>query len=478
MYIPTNKEHQNIIRKILCAEDDIYKKIICLLSLGIQFKNFIETTPIKRIKQLKVLFIELDTLEDMREDVYKATEGSVFYPFILEYKKHLLHADLLKHTTLLHGGGKKKKSTLPTCLTLLMCLTPNIASVVTDKKAVSNQLTQLYPANYKTPTHRRLSAISEYLPSRFSYTASVLLNDWYGPKSSRDLNMFLTPNHNGICVWNSESYLASPATIQTMLVKFKEYYSNIRRRYGQTLKHGFKDSPMADMGVVPAYKKTTYNELQENILSIMDATKANLGLFMPNSVIVIGMKFVDSRGGDGHAFNVIVDTETPTEGCIVDPNYVATGSGQGFFCTDGFDVSKGVVGVHTSPTLESAVENYLNLIYKIRRPLIEIEDPATSTFSITTMDEINDGFTASREGSEYLIRTFHGVNSEGYMTRPQLNEYITSHMQRIIDKRQPSTSKAYMNKRAFKLHVNTLKTGQHRSRTHNSKGTSRGKKHR
>ena len=64
MYIPTNKEHQNIIRKILCAEDDIYKKIICLLSLGIQFKNFIETTPIKRIKQLKVLPSTLFKIND------------------------------------------------------------------------------------------------------------------------------------------------------------------------------------------------------------------------------------------------------------------------------------------------------------------------------------------------------------------------------------------------------------------------------
>jgi len=453
MYIPNNIDHQNIIRKTLCAEDVIYKKIICLLSLGIQFKKFIDTGPTNRITQLKVLFIELDTLEDMREDIYQATEGSVFYPFILEYKKHVVQTELLSHTPL-RGGGKK--AIMATSLALLMCVNPNIASVVTDKKAITNQLKQLYPTNYKNATHRRLATISEYLPSRVSYSATTLLNSHYGPKSSRELNMFLTPNHNGICVWNSQSYLASPATIQTMLVKFDDYYKNIKRRYSQTLRHGFTKGPDSDMGVVLEYKKITLSVLQENILSIMEAAKTSLGLFAAGSVIVIGMRFSDFT--EGHAFNIIVDTENPTEGCVVDTNYVATGSGDGFFCTERF--VEGVLGVHKSPTLELAVENYLNLVYKLRNPPLEIEDPATTTFSITTMDEINEGFTASREGSEYLIRKFHGVNSEGYMTRPQLNEYITARMQGILNKRQSKS----MNKRALKNHGQTLRVSSHNSR--------------
>ena len=501
MYIPTNKTHQDIIRKVLCEEDEIYKKIICLLSLSIQFQNFIETDQVDRIKQLKVLFVELDTLDDLRKDMYEAVEGSLFYPFMNDYKKYVLHIELLQRTEKLQGTNKlqgikggssrsksksksrsksKSKSKLSTCLTLLMCVNPNIASVVTEKKVIANQLKQLYPVNYKSNGHRRLSAISEYLPSRFSYTASVLINNWYGPKSSRDLNMFLTPNHNGICVWNSQSYLASPATIQTMLVKFKDYYSNIKRRYAQTVRRGFTEGPVSDMGMKLEYKPVTLSNLQENILSIMDAAKGHLGSFTPSSVIVIGLQFVDSGGGDRHAFNVIVDTESPTEGCVVDTNYVTTGSGEGFFCTDGFDVSEGVVGVHKSPTLSSAVENYLNLMYKIRRPVLEIEDPENTNFSITTMEEINEGFTASREGREYLLSKFHGVNSEGYMTRPQLEEYITSHMQTIIDKRKQrssSTSRSYMSKSAYKTHVNRLKLSHNttaRMSSHNSR-RSRGK---
>ena len=490
MYIPTNKTHQDIIRKVLCEEDDIYKKIICLLSLSIQFQNFIEIDQVDRIKQLKVLFVELDTLDDMRKDMFEAVEGSLFYPFMNDYKKYVLHIELLQRTKKLKGGAyrsksrSKSKSKLSTYLTLLMCVNPNIASVVTEKKVIANQLKQLYPVNYKSNGHRRLSAISEYLPSRISYTASVLINNWYGPKSSRDLNMFLTPNHNGICVWNSQSYLASPATIQTMLVKFKDYYSNIKRRYAQTVRHGFKEGPVSDMGMKLEYKPVSLSNLQENILSIMDAAKGHLGSFTPSSVIVIGLRFVDSMGGDGHAFNVIVDTETPTEGCVVDTNYVTTGSGEGFFCTDGFDVSEGVVGVHTSPTLSLAVENYLNLMYKIRRPVLEIEDLANTNFSITTMDEINEGFTASREGSEYLLSKFHGVNSEGYMTRPQLEEYITSHMQTIIDKRKQrssstSSSRSYMSKSAYKTHVNRLKTSHNLTAKMSSRNSRRSRgKHR
>jgi hypothetical protein len=448
MYYPNNNEHQNIIRKTLCDEDDIYKKIICFISLVIQFKNFMDTGLINRIIQLKALFIQLDTLEDMREDIYNATEGNVFYPFILEYKKHVAQTELLHHTPL-RGGGKK--AIIATSLALLMCLNPNIASIVTDKKAITNQLKQLYPTNYKNATHRRLATISEYLPSRVSYTANTLLNSHYGPKSSRELNMFLTPNHNGICVWNSQSYLASPATIQTMLVKFDDYYKNIKRRYSQSRKHGFIKGPDSDMNVELKYKKITLSVLQENILSIMEAAKMSLGLFAAGSVIVIGMRFSDFT--EGHAFNIIVDTENPTEGCVVDPNYVATGSGNGFFCTERF--VKGVLGVHKSPTLELAVENYLNLVYQLINPPIEIEDPATTTFSITTMDEINEGFTASREGSEYLLRKFHGVNSEGYMTRPQFTEYIASVTQQIRAKREQRTS--------------TSRTSKHKSRRSRSK---------
>jgi len=387
LYDPKNTSHQTIVKEYLTKVDAIKQKTICLEALITNLQEFsLLTAREKDIKGRIFLYKELELIiqafnKDYPEDLIdltKAEEGSLFYPFLSDYRKQLTLIQLKQKVPM--KGGVKIRNILAT-VALFLAITPSLSSKTFSTDTFTTAISNFYPNG------------NPIIP-----------------------NMVMNINEKNICVWNSFSFLASPEAQTHYFKKINDIYKKKFKIITDANNYLGSKISMSTFGYsVDSLENYNFQPLTDhpylNVHEVIAQEVASIKSVIDTKELISFSVNIRKVSGGGHNLNLVVESKYPEQACIVDPNglyeagTVNETRGGGVMCTSMFDLQ--LPGLtKTAFTLPELLKDYSNKIFpgKETRISIEMNEPAYTL----EKDQLVQSFVDSKAIISSLMQKYDG----------------------------------------------------------------------
>ena len=240
-------------------------------------------------------------------------------------------------------------------------------------------------------------------------------------------DIYMSTNFDGICVWNSHTFMASAATIGVMARSYGESLSSVVRKYSvMKIEDPKAEIQMFKGATAPVLYNTTSTVRKVVVKEINAALRDKIPEFSrqmkqrfpdtTDSHFMVLSIYWDVLGGPGHAFNIVVNIGNPHKGYVIDANYLKYEKKHG--------------GIYTTPGVaDESIRENVTVVKSLADGILEsigihdrdwrnglqlsMDDPSTMLYSTLSVSEVTESFEASRKGMDELRKTYGTRDAPG-----------------------------------------------------------------
>ena len=239
-------------------------------------------------------------------------------------------------------------------------------------------------------------------------------------------DIYMSTNYDGICIWNSHTFMASTAMISLMMKSYKESLSSVLHKYSVSK----IEDPRAVLEMHRAvYAPVVYTSTSDDRRVVVKELNDVLRDKIPDFIQQLKRRFPDTlnthymvlslywsfQSGKSHAFNLVVNIGNPHKGYVIDANDLHYEGDYG--------------GIYSTPDVGETVREEVAVVRSLADGILDSLEPhrvdwqngvmihmdvaSDALYSTLTLSEVTESFKVSREGMKELRREYDRPSSSG-----------------------------------------------------------------